>query len=118
LETIEGKIFGLWKVLSFDHKNDRYERYWLCECQCGVRAIRRDFSLIYGKTTGCRRCRNGMSKKPYEHLYNRIVNGSIKRGIECSIIYEDFIEFTKQTVCHYCDLEVNWTPHIWIGKVL
>lgn len=48
---------------------------------------------------------------PFKRVYNRLVKNSARRGIECSITYEEYIEFTKQESCHYCNDKIPWKAH-------
>lgn len=50
---LTGRTFGRLKVIRFDHKNPRYQSYWLCQCSCGNRKTIRIDALVEGRTTSC-----------------------------------------------------------------
>jgi hypothetical protein len=61
------------------------------------------------KLTSIDREKNTTAKRPYEALYNNLVKQSHRRKIDMSLLFEEFVEFTKQTKCHYCNAEVFWS---------
>lgn len=46
-------------------------------------------------------------KRPFESIYNGLSNDWRQTPVELS--YEDFIEFTKITECHYCGDNIPWS---------
>lgn len=60
----------------------------------------------------CRNMKDIHKKRPFESLYNSgLMRRACKDGIAISLTYEDFIEFTKITDCHYCGCHVEWISH-------
>ena len=50
-------------------------------------------------------------KRPYESLYNHFVSAAKIKNLPVEISYEDFLEYTKQPACSYCERPVYWTAH-------
>jgi hypothetical protein len=44
-------------------------------------------------------------KRPFEGIYNRLFDDRRKPVIE--LTYEQFLKFTKITLCHYCGAKIN-----------
>ena len=66
------------------------------------------------RSTGyCTACHH--KKKPYGVLYNRIVDGAAKKGLENSLTYLEFLEFTKNKYCTYCNSPIDWMIHVAKG---
>jgi 5-methylcytosine-specific restriction endonuclease McrA len=60
------------------------------------------------KATGlCGSCSH--KKKPYESLYNSLIKDH--RKIKIELTYDEFLEFTKITECHYCLDKINREPY-------
>lgn len=52
--------------------------------------------------------------RPYEWLYNQLMRKD--RKFVNSLTYEEFVEFTKTPICHYCGDEVKWCEYTVKGK--
>jgi len=109
IKNLLGQKFGLLTVLKFEELLKHRTR-WLCECKCGKQVVVRSDHLRRGKTRSCG-CLKGEGNKlrPYEALYNYLVHSAKDRSITCTITYEEFLRFTKQHNCHYCDAKVSWS---------
>lgn len=61
---LEGRRFGLLRVLRDVGSNDRGSRLWECECECGKRVSRNTMDLRGGRaySCGCRRRAYGSRK--------------------------------------------------------
>jgi hypothetical protein len=102
-----GKTFGKLKVIEDLGYHNRCRR-WKCECECGQITEVSGHNLKAGSVVSCGCSLKGCNKKrPYEWLYNTLVSV----GKEVGITYEDFLEFTKVSQCHYCDFPVQWRAH-------
>jgi len=55
--------------------------------------------------------RRGLKKRPYEWTFNKLVHVATTRGLEVSLTYEEFLEFTDVGACHYCTSKITWLPH-------
>lgn len=81
---------------------------WKVRCDCGNEYECLTQHLRRG--AGCLRCvhkgpRVYRRKRPYEYRYNVLKN----RGRHTVLLtYEEFLEFTKITECHYCSETVTW----------
>jgi hypothetical protein len=49
--------------------------------------------------------------RPFESLFNSMRQSAQHSGKTFLLKYEEFLEFTKQTWCHYCHGPVDWTKH-------
>jgi len=87
---------------------------WECACDCGRLTNVPANALKQSNTTSCgcrkleilRAAPELTRKRPYESLYNYFVT-CCKRQV--SISFEQFVEFTKTTNCHYCNDIIEWT---------
>ncbi len=61
-----------------------------------------DYCLIHSHT-----------KRPFESIYNGIVNSW--RGTPVELTYEEFINFTKIDQCHYCLSNIQWQAYGTVG---
>ena len=50
-------------------------------------------------------------KRPYEAFYNQLMRNAKKRNLVVDILYEAFLEYTKQPNCHYCTDPVMWVEY-------
>lgn len=48
-------------------------------------------------------------KRPFESIYNGLFNDH--RKIRVDLTYEQFLEFTKIKLCHYCCDPINWVEY-------
>ena len=51
-DELTGKQFGFLTVLT-GSENRKYERYWLCQCVCGIQREVSERTLKNGKSTHC-----------------------------------------------------------------
>ncbi len=49
-----GKVFGKWTVIKYVRKDKKYNKYYLCRCECGEERERRIDKLKYKTSTRCR----------------------------------------------------------------
>lgn len=73
---------------------------------CRVRQIRKH---VYC-SSACSRGKQGAWKRPFEWTYNRLLKSSRQKH-QVDLTYEEFLEFTKISECHYCDATIEWAPH-------
>jgi hypothetical protein len=102
-----GKTFGR---LTVTHGvNEVGRRRWACRCECGKRTEVTSNNLKGGKVVSCGCALKGCNRKaPFLWLYNRLL--SDPRKFEKSITFEQFLEFTREPNCFYCDDTVVWSP--------
>jgi hypothetical protein len=107
--NLVGQKFGLLTVLKFEEIINHRTR-WLCQCKCGKQPVVRSSNLRGEKTRSCG-CLKGEGNKlrPYEALYNYFLYSAKTRSITCTMSYEEFLRFTKQIHCHYCDSKISWS---------
>lgn len=89
---------------------------WECKCKCGnvCQAVAADLTSGHKKSCGCFRrktCGDRVRKRPYEWLYNILKSKGVQKGKWLDLSFEEFLEFTKITTCHYCWETVVWRPH-------
>ncbi len=101
--------------------NDR-RNMLLFRCSCGDEFWVLDYQPILDKRTGlCVKCtkqanakHQGISKRrkrSFEGTFNYVRSKAKIRGIPCGLTYEEFLLFTAQKFCHYCDSVLYWAPH-------
>jgi hypothetical protein len=54
---------------------------------------------------------NWNKKRTFEAIYNKMVRAAKGRAYAVELTYAQFLEFTKQTCCHYCNAAVVWVRH-------
>jgi hypothetical protein len=80
-------------------------RWWRCLCKCGVERILTSGEINAGK----RKCKCARRIRPYERLYNRMVDCAKRKNRPISLTYEDFVSFTNIERCYYCGDKIIWT---------
>ena len=50
---LSGQQFGDWTVIKLDHNSPKYDKYWLCQCVCGVEKAVIQHTLKSGASTNC-----------------------------------------------------------------
>jgi 5-methylcytosine-specific restriction endonuclease McrA len=106
--NLKGQTFGRLEVLEFIGVANR-NATWLCRCQCGKVVPREGGQLRAGhqKSCGCW----GAKRRPYESHYNTLIYQASRRDKWCSLTFEEFLKFTKETSCHYCGTAILWKPY-------
>lgn len=112
-------------------ENTGKEKKWTKTCpKCGTEqryASRVGLWKAKKSNTFCHKCRHSLPeykqklskaqtgvpniacrKKPFESTYNALIRNSKIRNIPCTLTYEDYIEFTKTSNCHYCNGIIEW----------
>ena len=52
-EDLTNKNFGKWKVLKEDKENSKKDKYWICQCECGIIKSVSGKSLRQGRSQSC-----------------------------------------------------------------
>lgn len=55
-------------------------------------------------------------KPPFVALFNRFLNSAKHEKKEVSLTFGEFLEFTKQTKCHYCHSTLDWKPYYTVNN--
>src|SRR5271156_3753187 len=94
---LKGKTFGRWVVLGrkFSGKQNRVD--WLCKCVCGNKNVVGSWSLVSGRSKGCRDCAaksrgpltHGMSGSRRYGLYHNARHRAKRDGLPFTIKPED-----------------------------
>lgn len=50
-----------------------------------------------------------MKLRPYENAYNAMRKASIGNGRERGMSYFQYLQFTKEKMCHYCRANIPWS---------
>lgn len=102
--------------------SSRLIRYYECKCfskDCTVVTFR-DVYAFKNWSGFCKKCSdlkkinsidrtvNTTAIRPFEALYNNLVKHAKARLKECSITYQDFVDFTSELNCHYCNSSIFW----------
>ena len=106
---LTGHTYGRLKVIEAICRTgkDRHKRY-ACLCKCGNTTEVGSGNLRSGKVVSCGCALKGANnKRPYEWLYNTMV--SSRKASD--LTYEEFVEFTAITECHYCSFPIHWSKH-------
>lgn len=108
LDFLAGQRFGKLTVLRYSHTTPTGGAYWNCVCDCGnfTEARGRALKVGHKKSCGCL-----VKLDPYKSLYNFFCKTAKYRGIENELTFEDFIEYTKIGICHYCEAPIMWTDY-------
>jgi len=111
---LTGQIINDWTIIKRESSLYGKAR-WLCQCKCGEYQINWGGNLRRNIGKCCFKCsyknRPGIRQKPFYARYTFLKRGGIKRHIQCSLTYAEFIEFTKIDKCHYCDDIIKWHPY-------
>jgi hypothetical protein len=113
VNDLKGKRFGKLTVKAFAGIHEKSGKaLWNCLCDCGNKKICQGTSMVMGWTSSCGCIAGDQNKlRPYEAVYNGVLRAANRRHISISLSYEEFISFTKETFCHYCEAPVVWAKH-------
>ena len=112
---LNNKRFNKLKVLKYAYSNNK-RTYWECKCDCGNIKIAEGSGLMkrHIKSCGCLRRKFHM-KRPYEWSYHVLTRYLDRRRFhdftKDVMSYEEFLEFTKISECHYCKYPIQWVDH-------
>jgi hypothetical protein len=109
LKSLLGKRFGKYTVTD-QAKSKNWKRRWVCRCSCGTERVISTEHLTSGKRTGCNACNNGNLKRPFEGRYNFLCYMA-KGRCEVTLTYEEYVVFSVNKHCHYCNVVIKWEPH-------
>jgi hypothetical protein len=76
------------------------------ECPSEIKSTKAYLKNHSGKCVSC-----AQYGDPYRATYNELLRNCIRRKLDISITYENFLEFTKIDKCHYCYSKIKWYPH-------
>jgi hypothetical protein len=117
MKDLTGQVFTRLTVLEVSGKNNNGHYSWLCQCECGIRKVVPGGKLIRGKTKSCGCYKKDMARfhkriRPFEAQYNSFIATAKHTKHGCTVTYEEFVEFTSVTKCHYCAAGIPWKPYI------
>jgi hypothetical protein len=110
------RAFGRLTVIDYEKGSGRKPGKYICTCTCGGIKKTVSKSLTSGETKSCgclqkEKASLANSLRPFEALYNWLLAVANKTSRTVTLSYEDFLEYTKITDCHYCFSEVFWNLH-------
>lgn len=107
-----GQRFGKLVVVSAVKIEGR--RKWNCLCDCGKTTEAFSNNLKRGKHQSCGCVFEGKNRKrPFEWIYNNLKYSRHP----VSLSYEEFVWFTEEAACHYCEEKLEWSPFsLYRGK--
>ena len=91
-----------------DDKKRRY-RVWIFKCLRCDNTLRVKANYINKSTGLCRYCTQ--RKSPFVSIFRGMRYSAKERGIECTLTFQEFLEFTGVKNCHYCDDDILWKPY-------
>ena len=114
-----GRLVVIKRAGTRRDKSGRAFSVWLCKCDCGNEKEVQRSSLTRGSTKSCGCWLNEIQQfgsliKPYQALYNKLMSTMARRKrkfTEPAMMYEEFLEFTKTSECHYCAATIKWSAH-------
>jgi hypothetical protein len=117
---LTGKRFGR-LIVKNRVENKEYDSgsqlQYLCLCDCGNETIVHSSALKAKLTKSCgclhkEKTIKSNSLRPYEAIYHRLLQHSKppfrKKTIKVSLTYKQYVKFTKEKNCHYCNQKINW----------
>lgn len=113
---LSGQKFGRLIVVSRG-QNDKYGKTkWICKCNCGNEKIVsiRELKTGHSKSCGCLRQETTTKrnlKRPYHWIYIMLKGQAKYAEKNCTITYDDILDFVKIDKCHYCNTEIIWSKH-------
>jgi hypothetical protein len=92
-------------------------------CPCGKVFTAWSNNIRYrghsGKCRGCRRTEQASKLyPPFQRLFNHLKCQAINREIEFVLTFEEFLGFTEQPLCFYCDAQLEWQGKVPRGENL
>ena len=86
---------------------------WLCLCSCGnvKEVLLGNLRKGHVRSCGCYQ-REVVTKRAYQVHYSALLRVHARGKIPCTLTYEEFLEFTKISRCHYCNAPIEWREHI------
>lgn len=103
LENLSGRTYNKLTVLKSYKVIDK-KIIWDCICSCGNHIAVRADSLTSGHTKSCGCLRLVEDSVIYKKVYTAYKAGAKRRGIEFSLIFEQFYNLIISN-CHYCGAE-------------
>lgn len=90
--------------------NGKYSYTYVFECLgCGgeTKCQSGSFKVHSGKCSSC-----VQKGRPFQAAYRNMIRNPHTTGVKVvELTYDEFIEFTKENQCHYCNSEITWVPH-------
>ncbi len=82
---------------------------YILQCKdCNNNEVKlRKSEFDHGIIRKCKFCAN--KKRPHESIYNQLKKN--ERNIDVLLTYDEYLEFTKETNCYYCNALISWYPY-------
>lgn len=108
-ELVPGTKLGRLTIISLDHVDKRWRRFYLCECECGNYKVIQGSLMLSGntKSCGCLAIEVKKNKRISENHseLTAIILGYKRHAIDRGFSWKLSREFVKQLInknCHYC----------------
>ena len=116
VKNLQGQTFNRLRVLHRVENAPSRHAVWVCECSCGTIKPVSSTGLIWGHAQSCGCLQKEYAGyasriRPFESTFNRVREIARKKKFDFNLTYEEFLIFTRTTVCHYCLTVVPWMPH-------
>lgn len=115
ITSIKDKRFGRLTAIEQMNSDKHGNVLWKCRCECGKEKIISGAALRKGRTRSCgclfEEVNRRKRKAPFTVLYNKILWAAKSTNKECGLKFEEFLEFTRLSKCHYCNRDLEWTAH-------
>ncbi len=93
-------------------------RHFIFICTCGAEIALPNSKFHLQRATGlCTKCvprsipNPRIRKRPFEALFNCLKKTAHKIALPVTLSYEEFLEFTDTSECHYCGFLLYWTAY-------
>jgi hypothetical protein len=116
---LAGQYFErLWVLKRHGTRNNGRHVVWECLCLCGKITYQYSQKLLRGKVKSCgclkkEKAAAGISprkKRPYEHLYNKLVKRAKERGYTVNYSYYSYLQLVHRNKwCHYCHKKLQFS---------
>lgn len=90
-------------------------------CPCGKAFRVQECRVRQGRkycSKGCAKGKQGPVAAPFFWLYNKLKRSADRRRYNQVMSFEEFLTLTKETACHYCGAELQWSAYSsTLGKI-
>jgi hypothetical protein len=115
MRDLTGLQVGRLTVIGYEGKANK-GHYWNCSCECGATKpiLGERLTARRTKSCGCLQkeiARSAHKLRPYESVYNVLVNSATYFAKGVTLTYEQFLSLVELGKCHYCGDAITWTQH-------
>lgn len=112
---LAGQRFGRLLAVEPLGINEKGKAVWRCKCDCGSEPSVVGAQMKYGDTLSCgclvtSNLKDQRGKVPHYWSYRKMLHNSQIHAKSFDISFDDYLEFTKVSNCHYCRTTITWIP--------